>query len=261
MYRFQSSSSSKRGCYFQKRVFKLLRALFQSSSSSKRGCYSTSPHFSFTLNKFQSSSSSKRGCYRRRILSVRSARYFNPHPLRKEDATSRLICCLIWMDFDFNPHPLRKEDATTPRSRKTSQVVNISILILFEKRMLPPITKAEAAVHIHFNPHPLRKEDATKSQSVNPHRCAPISILILFEKRMLHPAPRCCPGIRHSISILILFEKRMLRCWLVPCLGDHTISILILFEKRMLLLAKAHSTRLKTFQSSSSSKRGCYKGR
>ena len=86
---------------------------------------------------FQSSSSSKRGCYVERII-------------------------------------VQKENKV------------ISILILFEKRMLLREIAAEFGRHIN------------------------ISILILFEKRML-PWPENWPVGDPLISILILFEKRMLR--------------------------------------------------
>jgi len=86
---------------------------------------------------------------------------FNPHPLRRADATSESVM-LCGGPMAFNPHPLRRADAT------------------FFRHLTPPPRRT-------FNPHPLRRADATCGYPQVPtnHR---LSILIRSEERML---PSC----------------------------------------------------------------------
>ena len=156
---FQSSSSSKRGCYFALAFTSTFVPIFQSSSSSKRGCYEGKIEgarkiknisililfekrmllplkpLSNTTNIFQSSSSSKRGCYSGEICGCYSP-YISILILFEKRMLHRRITCQC-----FYP--------------------KISILILFEKRMLPKRCTCSLPHRYNFNPHPLRKEDAT----------------------------------------------------------------------------------------------------
>ena len=109
----------------------------------------------------------------------------------------------------------------------------ISILILFEKRMLQPLRTPAVSMRLYFNPHPLRKEDATTSANVPSAFLVSISILILFEKRML-PYDRLGKGNRAEFQSSSSSKRG---CYLEE------------------LYSWVPDVR---FQSSSSSKRGCY---
>ena len=122
MKKFQSSSSLKTGCNKMHGSYQVVQILFQSSSSLKTGCnnalgsvensviqwFQSSSSLktgcnqnglaSYTHNSFvfQSSSSLKTGCNYPSQMLCTSHEGFNPHRLKKTDATLRTVD-LPWM--------------------------------------------------------------------------------------------------------------------------------------------------------------------
>ncbi len=109
---------------------------------------------------FQSSSSPKTGCYMRNPAVANYPYSFNPHPVRRLDATSHTPGYRQG-NTRFNPHPVRRLDATA------------NAIVLRSNQMA------------RFNPHPVRRLDATCFQTTCRVEPALVSILIQSEDWML----------------------------------------------------------------------------
>jgi len=160
-------------------------------------------------------------------------RPFNPHPLRRADATCSARITRPRLG-PFNPHPLRRADAT---HRSTSAATHA---LFFQSSSAPKsgcyvrAPGIQRASRPPFNPHPLRRADAT---SVTP--CV-VHARTDFQSSSA-PKSGCYPS---TVVGGMCFDG---------------LSILIRSEERMLPKQCCHLREDVIFQSSSAPKSGCYR--
>ncbi len=137
---------------------------------------------------FQSSSSPKTGCYKPVPVPLVWMVCFNPHPVRRLDATE---CHYIksYKAQSFNPHPVRRLDATLvpPGWAADSKGFNPHPVRRLDATCRPYPRAFSAAC---FNPHPVRRLDATYRIVTTGIKCS-VSILIQSEDWMLHTLMLC----------------------------------------------------------------------
>ena len=128
--------------------------------------------------------------------------------IRSEDRMQPISLALHEHKPSFNPHPVRRPDATSQRKRARDRM-RVSILIRSEDRMQLVQTISRLHLIHSFNPHPVRRPDATNLYLHLPSASV-VSILIRSEDRMQHVFHNL---ILYSffVSILIRSEDRMQR--------------------------------------------------
>jgi len=254
---FQSSSAPKSGCYDQDRLRGVGPPLFQSSSAPKSGCYPHVPARADGISGFQSSSAPKSGCYGNdRCRQRRSSSPFNPHPLRRADATRHRKarrCCgnalSILIRSEERMLPVAEAHAMAGAAlsiliRSEERMLQswvsamrckdaLSILIRSEERMLPWLARLHRVSTSPFNPHPLRRADATCMPERGGTRCTSFNP---------HPLRRAdataCSGVS-DLHWSNFQSSSAPKSGCYPCIlyrynADVDLSILIRSEERML---------------------------
>ena len=109
---------------------------------------------------------------------------FNPHPLRREGATTSIQDSTM-LAHKVSILTLSEERVQQPGSPARHGQFQVSILTLSEERVQPPKSRRWCSLPACFNPHPLRREGATRGE--RPCGQGPdVSILTLSEERVQH---------------------------------------------------------------------------
>jgi len=155
---------------------------FQSSSTPESGCDSRAAFASIWPCPFQSSSTPESGCDMAATVRGWGCRRFNPHPLRRVDATRLALCYTMaryvsilihsgeWMRRSVTSRPRfqrRFQSSSTPESGCDAERRRVGAVSAgFQSSSTPEsgcdcVILGAIPIATSFNPHPLRRVDAT----------------------------------------------------------------------------------------------------